>query len=241
MSGFTYFVPGVAALADGDLERWRLRYAFDDNPAAAHISGRTPTGGGGLLLAEQARLGDRTFGYFPDEQKWRKRPTVDNPGGPDIYIGYYPAFKPQPIDLQRASVMRGERVKLGDGQSWLAPRILVWADEGGYRHVLPTKLDFDDDGELVTSGLVDDFTDLKPIVDRLYALMMTGESLKVAEAVDLASRLLQINYVVGKRELLMLGAIENNDSLSAIGDVAADRATALEWLKKNKPAKSPTP
>lgn len=234
MSGFLYFAPGLRTLDPAaDVDRLKLRYAFERSPSWSDDGGKSPSGAAGVIFADSTRGlssndGEPSISYFPDEQVWRKRPACD---GPEVWIGYYKSRPPLPSELIRSKTLPGERVLLSDGHAWLAPRLLFWAGDGGYQVELPTKIDFNDAGELVKGEVLAPYAALTTLVDRLYAMMVGGKPLSTAEAVETAGTILGINYVVGERELMLLGALAQDASLLAIGEVAADSQRANRWAE----------
>jgi len=120
MSGFLYFIEGLGAPLDSELESRGLAGVFGRradgrldvgpytalDPSASGVE--TPTGSAGLLI------GDRP--YDSETQTWYPA------GDPPFYhIGQLKDCPPGPEDLERETICRGKSVRLGDGRKWMIP------------------------------------------------------------------------------------------------------------------------
>lgn len=235
MSSFLYFTEQAhRPVQFEDAQSWGLGYAFDEQPQSCELDGRTPTGGKGWLFFSQERLGTAYLGYHAELQVWRKIP------GSEIWIGHDKGKRPGPQTLLRGKPLDGQAVELADGNQWLIPRLRIFSAARGFQSAMPVRVDLDDDGNWIQGEPVGDQERFAAIVERLIAGMLDSllddgiPPLTTLEMLDIATTLLQANYVVDKVEVAMLGLLTNDDLLMRIGRVAVDFDTAMDWaVKKN--------
>lgn len=237
MAGFMYFIDGwVNPVSDETIDQVGLRYAFERRPMFAQINGRTPSGRPGSLLADQARLGEATFAYAGDKQRWEKRPRVQVPDGAfDVYVGQWNDHPPQPADLLRRNPLPGTEVKLA-GHNWTIPRLLMYASESGFTLDLPRYVDLDEHGTVVGGETVEEYRPAADLAERVFAVMRNGTT--SAAAVELSVEALQLNYVVSMIEAVkLLRLFREDQSLLSIVHAAADWDT-FEQLREKKTAEA---
>lgn len=235
MSAFLYFVADLSKpVTLEDLPELGLAHAFEECPQSSPISGRTPTGGPGMLVWSQARLGQMMPAYNADQQTWRKVP-----GYQGLLAGYYTAAPPTPATLRKTGGMAGEAVTLGDGREWIAPRLSTWAGEQGYSPAYALVADLDDAGNWVSGGASIESQSLKNLFDRLYPVMLDPAGVTATASLDFACELLGVNYAVSKVELAMLKTLKTDETLVRILSIALDWDAVIEWTKKKMEAENP--
>lgn len=244
MAGFLYFADGLAnPLTDAVINRLGLTYACDgQSPMFARLEGRTPSGGVGTLIADEARLAGKTFGYLPADQDWRIARVASDTAGA-VYVGCYRDARPTPRELARREQLPGQLVKLADGQQWLVPRLRFFDGEHGFRTAMPVLFDVDDAGQWMVGGMDEQYRELDAIAQRMLDGMLGGavgstSPLTTGEALQLVTRLLRQNYVVSAPELgrQMLGALSDDGTLVEAMHAAMDFQTASEWVEKKSAA-----
>lgn len=239
MAGFLYFADGIVnPLTETERRALALEYAFETTPVSARID-RTPSGVTGTLIADERRLAGATFGYDADAQVWRKRPGDDA-----VWVGYWRDMRPTPPDLLRRQTVRGEWLTLGDGQRWLAPRLLTFDAEDGFAIDLPCHADLNAAGQWINGDVLADYRPLVPVAERLYEGMLRAElglaeRLSTEELLTITCELLAVNYCVGPLEVALLGLLTLDENLKAVTRVAADFETALAWWEKKSADLSP--
>lgn len=244
MAGFIYFVPGSHPLPTLDLVRsWGLAHALDGDGAISsrEVNANSPSGQPGRVLGVEVRLAGKTLGVFPD-QAWRKLPQLD------AWVGYWRDAKPMPDDLARVKQIAGPTVEMADGNRWMVPLVLSLDVEAGrYEPGLPTRWDFNDDGEWVRGSIAEEHRALwdaaVPFADQRFE--MTGADDAAPQVVmtnkrllDTVVLLLSANYVVGQAELAMLGALANDDATGLVPLLACDFFTLAEWAESQKKSES---
>lgn len=228
MSAFLYFVADLnKPVTVEDLAGLGLAHAFEVCPQSSPISGRTPTGGPGMLVWNQARLGEMMPAYNAEQQTWRKVP-----GYPDLLAGYYTATPPTPATLRKTGGMAGEAVTLGDGHEWIAPRLSTWGGENGYSPAYALVAELDDAGNWVSGGASIESQSLKNLFDRLYPILADPSGVTATASLDFVCELLAVNYAVSKVELAMLKVLKTDETLVRILSIALDWESVIEWTKK---------
>lgn len=204
MAGFLYFLPG-------DADRFsRQRLADAGLLGLVRVEGLTergvrsggPDGGSGMVIVPRPELAEglaATPGYFPAAQIWEQSPDGK------YWVGYEREQPPRPLDLGRAEVVDGHAVTLGDGNEWLIPvgRLAM----GGTR--FEKRLRLGPAGEWV-SEVLPAYHELVEQAERIHAFLLAGDgeaSMDDAEAIDLAVRLLTLNYRIGRLEASALGLL----------------------------------
>jgi hypothetical protein len=235
MTAFLYFAAGVSKpVTVEDLPGLGLAHAFESNPQSSPLSGRTPTGGPGMLIWNQARIGDHMPAYVPEKQTWR---TV--PGRPEVQVGFYTDAPPTPATLRKVGGMAGQKLTLGDGHNWIAPVLAMFGGEGGFSPAYSLVADLDEEGRWITGGPTASSRAIQALFDRLYVGMSSETGIDAATGLDAAAELLGINYVVSRVELAQLRVLTTDETLIKILNVALDWDHVLEWSKKKIEELSP--
>lgn len=236
MTAPIYFISGLSKpVSLDDVPSLGLGYAFEECPQSSPISGRTPTGGPGMLVWSQKRLGQMMPAFNADKQTWRKAPGRD-----DLYVGFYTEAPPTPATLRKTGGMAGEAVTMGDGHEWIAPRLATWNGESGFTPAYSLVADLDADGNWISGGASIECHGLKSLFDRLYAVMLDPGGTAASDALDFACELLAVNYAVSKTELAMLKVLKTDESLFRILTIALEWDEVMEWSKKKMLESNPT-
>jgi hypothetical protein len=196
------------------------------------ISGRTPSGNAGMLVADEARLAGMAFAFDAEQQTWRKAP-----GESKVWVGYWNEARPGTTDLRRKKMRRGSPLKLGDGQEWLVPQLMLYAGESGFSIDLPCAAELDDNGKWTAGAALKEGEARAKLADRLYAGMVLAslgksDPLTDEELLDITCDLLGMNYVVDRLEVAMLGLLSFGEKLADAAKIATDWQTAIDWLEK---------
>jgi hypothetical protein len=252
MSCFLYFVSGRGTpVKREDLAKLGLEYAFTSSLQNCEVRGNTPSGQNGYVCCDAKRSGDRTAGYYPDQQTWREMPK--RPDGTRVWIGYWNEAKPTPDSLERASTLPGARLKLADDRMWLVPIVRIHDRQTDtYKSNLPTYLDFDAEGRVVPGRVVDAYQRLweltAPVAEREFgqAESDTDKDLATQQLYTAVVALLQANYVVALPELVMIDALAD-DCLALLVQISCRFDQLREWIaaskgdEQKKTTSSPTP
>lgn len=234
MSGFLYAACGDQRPAAHDLlDAWGMRRLFtagslklasiENRPVnSAFISGKQAN-----LFLDPSRHEDRSIGYYPDTQTWRKLPAMA--GRPEMWIGFWNDAPPKPADLLRADRLPARAtVEMGGGLQWAIPQLCELDDDGKGPCLLPGREDFNNEGELFVAAPEGEDGELWDLIYPL-ALRMYGFAQPEPTIDDLrtgAIALLARNYAVGMPELAIMRALYK-DSRYANAVTAATRA---DWL-----------
>lgn len=223
---FLYYRPGhTRNVTLDDVNRWGLNYAFDSPPVPAECMNNTPDGNHGRVFVASG------FDEVPqvnlEKQTWRKLPGIRDGG--DLYVGVWNDDKPTPDELVRNTTLPGYSYSLLDRHDWVVPLVLEYTEEG-HECALPRLLDFDDEGNPISGDVVEKYRHLeeltKPIAADLLASYDLGEvpreQLTPQDAADAAFALLQVNYRVSVAEMVLLGAVANDSTVSALCALSCD-------------------
>lgn len=229
MAGFLYFRSGdTRPLNRAGVVALGLGYMLDGGGLETRpTSNGGPGGKSGLVFADAKRHADKTLGYYPDQQTWRKLPRVE--GRPELWLGYWNDAKPGPVDLQRKRMLPGVPLTLGDDQEWSIPRLTELDDDRQGECLLPAPLDYDDDGNLIAGKPVGENAELWDAVHPVALGMCFEDADTRATAEDIqraAFALMKRNYAVDMPELIVLGTLQEEIALSLI-IVASCR---MRWL-----------
>lgn len=136
MNRFLYFISTSNALNLEGQARTALPHLFDDGaPVLIRQTFDGPGGAPGVLVA----LGEQPPEYKAAAQEWREFAGA--------WIGWERGAMPGPEDLERAHIIPGYLVRLGDGQQWQCP-IALYAPGRGWS-ALPKVYTYDKDGQPV--------------------------------------------------------------------------------------------
>lgn len=252
MAGLQYFVPGApAGFGLADARAAGLGYAFDQHFAARTIMGAGPSGGPGVVFADDSRV--KRVGVWLEEQRWMPVPASER----RIHVGCERADPPTPEDLARPRMLAGHPVRLGDGQLWQVPAAVAHAeiDERMVpRQALPNRISVDADGEWRRDQVVDEYAALWDVAlrwnDELVAawrIQQDGadgaDASGTAGAAELtfdfgalndaALLALAVNYRVSKAEIALLGLFADGVPEEILMAVI-DWPTLLAWQKKKR-------
>jgi hypothetical protein len=246
MAGFLYARAGTKPIDAKAIDALGLRYAITGPVQNRETNSKGPNGGPCCLFAEESRQAGKSVGYYPDQQTWRKMPTIE--GRPELWIGYWNDAKPTPTDMARRQMLRGASLKLADGNHWQIPIVRRYDDAAQrWESELPALLDFDDAGNVVRGAPVAAYASLweatAPLADEQFA-QDSGESdakgLDEQQLYRAVVALLQANYVVALPELAMIGALADDESIATIVMVAVRYNALIGWVEDQKKTESQT-
>jgi hypothetical protein len=228
MAGFLYHVAGVQRpVSDKDIDAWGLRPNFTrPKPAHRAVNAQSPSGKSGGVFADPDRLDGKSVGYWPDQQTWKKLPTVE--GRPELWVGYFNDAKPRPSDLLRKNALPSRASYELGGHHWKIPQLTELDDKGQGDCCLPAPEDYDDEGNLHTIAPTGEDGELWEFIHPL-ALAVCGfveSEYTIDDYREGAMRLLRRNYVVQMPELQVLGCLFRDDRYENI-IIASCRAA---WL-----------
>lgn len=208
------------------------------------MTAKGPDGQVGMILAAQTVGGEvpRLLGYYPDRQQWRKC-------GERLWLGFDPEDLPTPDELKRRQQVAGYDLELGDGQTWTVPVVrrigggtnlpasLGWNEKGEWAsEILPAYRSLWDEFGLVASGF---FRPASAQECRYYGAARDefgNREWSLPEVIDLAARLLAVNYRVDRYLTSALGLFQSTNwesvLFSAI-DGPAVRDVLAEMQKKS--------
>ena len=204
MPGFLYFLESGKTI-----ETAGLTYALDPNATVSRETTAGPGARGGIVVAHKGTEAGNVR-YDPTGQTWRK--ISDG-----VYLGFDPANRPGPADLQRDEIIRGYPVTLADGNDWIIPLARIFPDGMAAKALpngaIPQALGLDDEGKLTKKPLAE-FAEICEFAERIWdivradaGLLDEGETvapLEDAEAWKIAVKALGVNYRVGGREVSAL-------------------------------------
>jgi hypothetical protein len=219
-----------------------LAYAFPAGVQCVQVNSNSPSKSQGLVFADPARHEGKRVGYFPDQQTWRKLPTIE--GRPELWVGYWNDAKPGPIALRRLQLVRGPQIKLADGNAWQIPIVRHFDDAAQqWESDLPAYFDYDETGRVIKGPPRDEYVALWDATAPLADQLLDGSTLEEQAIFQAVEALLQANYVVALPELLFIRALADNELIASICMVATRYKTFLEWCesaKKNSPPEEPS-
>lgn len=232
-----YYVPGVR-VATADVLSERGISAL----AGVHVSSVAVTrgpgdNGPGVVCAAQ---GASRPGFYPDSQVWH--PCDDG----NWMVGWDASTTPKPASLARVEQIAGHLVTLGDDQDWLVPV----ARSFPIGTALPEALVIGPNGELVSEPLPK-FAQISQSAERVWEAFMAASEregvddgiqddrdLEVADAFDIATQALALNYHVSKWELSAL-RLMTTDTMWGVLRALIDFPAIEAELKKNLGATPP--
>ena len=168
--------------------------------------------------------GDVPVSYKPEEQTWRLMPSRFVTG--EVWCGYWNDRVPNAEGLAKPHQLDGEMVKLIGGEEWLVPKLRKYLDDDEpklhYQKLLPTMLDYSDDGELLIGEVAPQYQKVweraLEVGDRLTfgaaekGTAQMGES----EVIEFAGPVLGLNYYVSIFEIVMLGLIGIDEGMTIV-------------------------
>lgn len=222
MSGFFYYLSGQRAIKAAKADALGLSYARDGGgPSHAGINPGPDEKVGVVFAFADARGNTPPLALAgAPSVRW-----MEQPGNPELWLGYEPSDPPGPTDLARREQRPGHPVTLTDGHEWIVPvaRLL----DG--QPALPRRLSWD--GQAWTPGeVLDRYTDLFAAACRVWDALMEAGEVTLDESCDVAATALAVNYRIGPAEISLLGLFDT-DSHAAIIRAMIDWP-AVEALKK---------
>ena len=233
MAGFLYFLSGNRRPMTAEAVReLGLGYILDGDGSTSYREAQGNTS-----------RHDRDVALAPGKQTWRRMPKTI--GGGNVWLGYWDDAKPTPSDLERQKQIEGPSMVLADGNRWTIPLVLSFDSQATrYEPALPTLWDFDDDGCWVPGDICEEHAVLwnaaVPFADEKFAIKC-GRKVPSVEMdnqrlLACVTTLLQANYVVGQAELVMLGALADDQATALVPLLACDFLELMAWhesLKKS--------
>jgi hypothetical protein len=240
LAGFLYFRSSdTRPITKDGIAKLGLSYAFSGHVTTRPTAATSPSGKSGLVLAEEARHDGKTVGYFPDQQTWRKFPSVE--GRPECWVGYWNDAKPGPLDLARVKQLKGVPLTLADGNQWDIP--IVRSFDGAQQEWisrLPSAWVCDENGDLVPgtepkAAYAHLWELTAPLADKILAIASGDEVDWVPDAQvgKVVKALLQTNYHVDATEIGLLEIVGGEDAFAIIA-VASRYDTLQDWMDQKK-------
>jgi hypothetical protein len=246
--GFLYFRSGdQRTLTREGVAKLNLTYAFPAGIQCVQVNSNSPSKSQGLVFADPARHEGKRVGYFPDQQTWRKLPTVE--GRPELWVGYWNDAKPGPGDVTRSPMLAADMVvRLADGNPWRVPKVRQYDGvSGNWECLLPSLYDYDEKGNLFPSKPLAKHAHLWELTHPIaMAMCVTTDGptgITDEQVQQCAVALLQANYVVDLPELVAIDALATGDTFASIVMAACRGQELLSWLdsiqkKSNSPVAS---
>lgn len=226
-----YFLPDLRAgelssvpLARRTLTARGLLEVFADVPLEAEhlaineLRGRGPGNRAGTIICYQAATTDRlrNVNFEPDSQRW----TAIGDGSL-VWIGTENVEPPTEQELRRQNLYGGYLVHLANGESFQIPT--VRRDGGGSS--LPTDLTWDAAGKLIEplkpayQTYWDDSAEVASwfFGDAAEGTEFGGQTFSKARALELAIKVLSLNYRYGRGEHEALRLIDGTNYLTILG------------------------
>ena len=229
---FIYFLPGKVAWRPEMAAEYKLDEVLEGPPRRREIT-VGPGGKSGLLIGDKS-LTDAQLEYHPNQQTWKPR------FGSDAWIGFTTDAPPKPLSLERAHMIPGKPLTLGDGQSWMVPELRMFDRSEGSESLLWTctlEQTIDQDpqtGRLILGEVVPRYADVWEMActvgDAIESQIMQGQDAKVPDEIAnmLPIRLLSLNYRVGAPEVMVLKLLSTL-TLPRITQIGLD----IDTLRRN--------
>lgn len=198
MSGFLYYVPGVAPPSMETLDGIGFPHSHVAClPGCGVKTGPIDHPGHVFILRETFSTGHPTPGWYPEKQTWLE--CADE----KFFIGRWNETPPTPSDLQNKKNINGQPIVLADGNKWTIPAIRNHAD--GTPQV-ESVLRLKSDGTLVNDAPAPQYVRMWGLVQKLYNDgNIANTPLSQEECFALIGDVLALNYRISVWEL---GALE---------------------------------
>lgn len=203
---FLYFVPGLPGKVN-EIDAWKDRI----DGAIKRECKAGPNGQPGVILADKSYPG--VAGYFPNQQRWEQ--------DGELWVGHLVDRPTTPELLARSTKISGHAVRLGDGNDWTIPAAYRSPEMGVWQAGLPRAFGVDHDGQWCYGEIKPGYRDLWEAASRFYNAWIsliakssdkdkTDEetTLSLPDELDIASLAIETNYRVGRREISMLGLLD---------------------------------
>ena len=249
---FVYFIPGASAAPGEVLEGLGLAAILGrDVEAGATDAG--PDGGRGCLIfageGPRARLAAEA-----GRMRWipARDPDVHRDGETAYWIGYDRQELPTPADLQRAEILPGRALRLGDGHEWTVPIARQYeTDIEQFVPAVPMRLTVDDEGRdaaEVVAGYAELWDGALAAWNECVRAVAEAagegrpelaelEPMPLAEAERICAVAIRTNYRAGRLEARALGLFDTA-TITAMLRTIAD-LDGFEEAAKNRRAPSP--
>jgi len=236
MAGILVYIPDQST--DPPPERLR-ELGLDWITAHSFLATAGPDNTRGAFLAPHAA--DRKgrvarCSYDPERQRWTKVQlgTGDEAARPQsIFLGYWLADRPQPMDLARRELVDGHPVKLADGNEWLVPVARRW---GNHLSPLPQRLAIGPNGQWV-SEVLPQYQQLARDAQAYFELIFSaGPDRPYDQWLDVVCAALAVNYQLDRYVVSALGLLTTSvvhPVLEALVDTAS-LVAELEARKKKE-------
>lgn len=246
MSGFLYFVPDMADPPELEqMGNLGLAYAFEKNPVYRATGGTGPSGVPGLLMGSEVWNEGETIGYYPERQTWYRNAETRKHKNAETWVGMWNERRPGPSDVARKELRIGHWVRMGDGQEWLIPAALKFAEiDSTLARVcpLPHRMVRDEEGKWGRGPIVGRYAALLTAAQGFFDWFINaagGEDEKAyierATIADLVCEALAVNYHLSATEIDLLGLLQE-DNLEVAARAVIDWPFYVEWSKKKATA-----
>jgi len=231
MSGFLYFAEGVSAVTAANVAAWDLAYAFD-GPVSYVETRAGPGEKPGCLFG---RAGDD--GEPPPKLRYDPKATPSQPlalrvplhGRPPLWVLWSPEDPPVAEDLERAEIVAGYALSLGDdgpggASEWIVPLARIF-ETGASR--FPAALAIGPEGAVVREPLPR-YAALCGEAERIWQAVRDQFEQAAAEGREpvtiddadgyaVACRALAVNYRVGPVEVGVLRLLTTANLMRVLG------------------------
>lgn len=237
---FVYYIPGMKSPTAQDIVNAGLRHAFDGDPEIMFHPTPGPDGndGGSVLCDKRSKPANARDGRDPATMEWRQIPKTIS------WIGWKKGAMPGPEQLERKEMLKGHRIKMANGETWLCPAAHEFdsADET-FSSPLPKLIGMDKDGNYTLEDVIPRYAEFWK-VGKLYFDILVGA---IADSDDLVADMnlsheirdaticLGANYRTGAYEPVLLKLFTKYEAFKIL-KASADWPTIEAWDEKKKEA-----
>jgi len=220
---YQLFLPKKAVFSAGDLAAaglGEILRAGDKQPVTFPLTGPGPNGETGIVLD----WGTTRPGYFPESQEWRELPG-------DVWIGWERDNPPTPDELARdpGLLVDGIPMSLGGGREWVIPNVAS----------VPCAFGLGPGGTATRKPLAR-FAEFEALGAEIFAALeanaMDESPLEWEPAIDLAARLLAVNYRIA-RPICLLWELFDQTNLGRILTESIDLPKLLAIVSNHRKKK----
>lgn len=220
---FLYYLPKMSGCNERMLADRGLRTRFVNQGGDGLIEhGITATiegpEGNGVLVG----IGGQPAEYAPDRQEWQQ--------GNGFWVGMEKTFRPGAQDLVREWNIVGYQIRLADGAEWIVPLLRRWNRER-CEHVSALPKCIRPVNGRMREVVVPRYEAHDAIAENIWQSFMQEKSFTLDEIFANCANLLAVNYRVGPEEIALLGLLEKETALAAMGlaiDLPSFREHAAE-------------